>query len=972
MIKLCVWLLHIANITANPQLSYIYDASGGIFNEISKDAPVIIIQDFKIIKSVISITGPSMTPALKFKDKTTCRNGGINYSNILSNFQQELQKLLFNAGIETTSTPKTSTPNTETPRITEGKRSVTYYSEQSLYNSYDDEYTVFFKNGTHKTTTLTSPKPNVVVSVTQQPETLFTKSPSTNTKHRTSTSSTKASLTSTSTSTTTTTTTTTPTTPTYKTTATPTSKTTTTSISTTTSTTTSSTIMSTEIQIRPTTRLSESTKVDELKWSPSYSTILEKFDENWSDSFRDATRRASFCEMGPLSGDFSIENNNFESIKLNSKTQACLKNSTRITELYRFRLNNTPESLIDSSIRLLIKYNTTKIQAAKLIESSLYMTLGFPKSIKLDTTTSLAIKRNVYISLIKQGRKIKTSNAALITYNIYNINYEHNYLNITKLVITVKIEIQRNYLTNDFIEIKVPLHEIENIYKAKISMIKNIFTLENSRNKRFAEIAAGAALGFLGDEIFSKIGNLFKDDNQEETEQKIVSLTEHLKRYESSSLNYNERMNEQLVEIHNEHLNENKALFDLICNEVKAQSEITVSYLRLSLSESLNQVDILSTSINDNTLRADHPIIRNLVLICSKLNTTVKNVRKMCQDIIKDMHLSTISTITYDKTTNQFLMHVNTELPIFKFLQNTTVTSYYFLRNIKYAPETATTRITKIKSDNFSIIRSPELPHDLIYHKLSYDTLGQVYIVRADENNSIMDETLLECTSKLSLNITCPIESYRSQTRCLTQKFTTLTKHQFVHFTSIDPLEVSAIGSTYHGVLYRSNSEADKTSKIFNRYSKTPVVIKCGLSKFNLGLDKRIPEVKIELKKLTTSPELLDEIDLLSIKQNEQTKDFNNNFLNLSQELSNLNNDASLLLGNKRIVDIKNLKWILVGLTMSFTITMTCILIRKFWIRIKLFWRQRYRTPPQPAPRAYNNIRLSNRNINRPNTATNN
>ena len=957
-------VIHGQTDISKPEISYAYDAGGGVFTEISEKASVIIIQDFKMVKSVISVSGPSMTPALSFKDRHDCKSGGINYANILTNFEQELQKLLFNAGIKTTSTTSTATQ-----RVTEGKRSVKLYSDESLFNSYDSEYTVYFANATPKI---------IATQVTTETEVTPLQTPT-----RTSTSTHRVPVTNPVTKLTTSTTTTikiTTTTTILPNTANPVTSKSTTIKQTTTELITSTRKITTTI-VTSTPKIvvtknepnvtSQPHQVTKLVWSQAYTKLLESFDENWSDLFKVAARKATFCAAGPLTSNFLIENGSLEITKLLSKTQACLRNDDRITELYRFRSRTTPESILDSSIQLIIRYNTTKFNEAKSVNSTFYLTLGFPKTMKLEQTATMEVSRKISISLQKSNTTLDASEKATVKYTLINLKSEHEFLNITKMIINIRIEKQRNYPENDYIVLKIPLNNVENLYKAKLSVIRNIFLL-TARKKRFADMVAGAAMGILGDRIFEKIGNLFEEENQEQTNQKIVSLTEHLKKYETSSLNYNERINEQIVEIHNEHLNDNKVLFELICSEARAQSEITSSYLRLSLSESLNQIDLLATAINDNTLRSDHPMRRNMILICTKMNALVKNVKKICQDILKDMNLSTISTITYDKTSNKFFIYVSTEMPLFKFLQNTTITSYHFLRNIKYAPETATTRVTKIKSENFSIIKSVDLPHELIYHQVKFDAISQMYIIRGDENTSIMDERMIECTNMLFINKTCPIESYRSQTKCLTQKFNTITKHQFVHFASVEPLEVSSLGSTYHGVLYRTNSEADKTSKIFSRYSKSPVVIKCGNSKFNLGLDKRIPEVKIELKTLTTQPHTFDELDLLSIEQNRQADEFNNNFLNLSRELNDLNNDATLQLGNKEIMNIKDLKFLILGLTISFSMTITFIIVKKFWTKIKNFWRQRYRTPPQPAPRAYNNIRLSNRNINRQNITTNN
>ena len=316
--------------------------------------------------------------------------------------------------------------------------------------------------------------------------------------------------------------------------------------------------------------------------------------------------------------------------------------------------------------------------------------------------------------------------------------------------------------------------------------------------------------------------------------------------------------------------------------------------------------------------------------------------------------------ITYDKKLNAFLIHVKFQLPVFRALKNTTVTNFKFLKNLSKVSKSDTLKITQIKSERFSQIQGPDLPHSLYYHSIKYDKLTQIFIVRADTNSDYFDSSIIDCLDKVTTNV-CPYESYRSNTNCVVEKYTTTCQYKFIHFSSSEPIIVSAIDTNYHGVLFKEKFNSDRLSKIFPRYNKTPLQIKCGASSLNLGIDPSAEEVKIHLESLTSEYDELEKINLKQIKQNDKLQ---TNIANLSDAINSLDTDATLSLGNTDLVDTKSLKYIVVALTSFVALIVSIYIIKKCKNAIVTFWRNRYRTRPIPAPR-YQNIRLSNRNINR-------
>ena len=405
-----------------------------------------------------------------------------------------------------------------------------------------------------------------------------------------------------------------------------------------------------------------------------------------------------------------------------------------------------------------------------------------------------------------------------------------------------------------------------------------------------------------------------------------------------------------------------------MCQSAVDAGNISEQYLELSISETLNEIEMLSNEINSNSISLNHPFTQNLISLCSKRNKNARTSEKLCAEIIRDRNLSQLSKISYDKTNNEFLLFLKAEIPIFKALTNTTVTNYIFLKNLNRSSRNDALKITHIKSEKFSSIQSPNLPHTLYYKTVRYDKLTETFIVRADLNSDYFDSSIIDCLDKVTTNV-CPYESYRSNTDCVIEKFTTPCQNKFIHFSATEPIEVSAVNTEYHGVLFKEKFHSDRLSKIFPRYNKTPLQIRCGSSPLNLGLDPKAPVVTIHLKGLTSALEQLDELEKLDLKQNQQNKELKLNIENLTDALNALDTDTSLSLGNKDLIDTKAIKFIVVGLTLFVALVVCFYIFRRCKSAIINFWRRRYQPRPQPAPR-FQNIRLSNRNIRAVSTTT--
>ena len=81
-------LLHVLSLsTLGVEIQHHYDSASATFAEEIKNAICLLIQDFQTQHLVIEFKGPNMTPALESKNNPTCTHGGVNYANLLQNFQ---------------------------------------------------------------------------------------------------------------------------------------------------------------------------------------------------------------------------------------------------------------------------------------------------------------------------------------------------------------------------------------------------------------------------------------------------------------------------------------------------------------------------------------------------------------------------------------------------------------------------------------------------------------------------------------------------------------------------------------------------------------------------------------------------------------------------------------------------------------------------------------------------------------------
>ena len=307
----------------------------------------------------------------------------------------------------------------------------------------------------------------------------------------------------------------------------------------------------------------------------------------------------------------------------------------------------------------------------------------------------------------------------------------------------------------------------------------------------------------------------------------------------------------------------------LLCNELKNENSITEEYLNLALTETLTQINLLTDSILDNRLNPNHQIARNINHLCVQTNFKVKNANKYCADIMKNEQNAAVINIEYVKTKNQFVIHLHLNLPLFHLVNNGTIEQFIFPKNLKQAENSTNLKIAKINSENFIRISGPEMGHPLYYKDVKFDPVSQAVIIDGEQNSDWWDESVIHCLFQNN-NISCPIVTYRSRTRCIVEKFVSLHKLKFVHFASNQNLEVTRISpKTFHGVLYQKDSEVGRKSKVFQRYQKTKVQVKCGLSLLDLGTSPHTTELNITLKNLTNNLHVLDPL-LWAIRKTSQ------------------------------------------------------------------------------------------------------
>ena len=247
----------------------------------------------------------------------------------------------------------------------------------------------------------------------------------------------------------------------------------------------------------------------------------------------------------------------------------------------------------------------------------------------------------------------------------------------------------------------------------------------------------------------------------------------------------------------------------------------------------------------------------------------------------------------------------------------------------------------------------------LYYKDVKFDPVSQAVIIDGEQNSDWWDESVIHCLSQNN-NISCPIVTYRSRTRCIVEKFVSLHKLKFVHFASNQNLEVTRISpKTFHGVLYQKDSEVGRKSKVFQRYQKTKVQVKCGLSLLGLGTSPHTTELNITLKNLTNNLHVLDPLEKLAKETSRYNERVKIDLHNISRSLVDLDNDANLKIGNITFVNLKQQKMIIILLTLVVVGGITIFACIKIKNKIKNFWRTRYN---QTSDR-FAMTRLSNRNI---------
>ena len=167
--------------------------------------------------------------------------------------------------------------------------------------------------------------------------------------------------------------------------------------------------------------------------------------------------------------------------------------------------------------------------------------------------------------------------------------------------------------------------------------------------------------------------------------------------------------------------------------------------------------------------------------------------------------------------------------------------------------------------------------------------------------------------------------------------------------------------------MYHTNPSAAKRSKVFTRYQKNPIKIKCGNSNVNLGQSPFAENINITLKQLTNPLPKLDPIELLRFDTAINNSQINNDIKNITKSLFNLDRDANLKIGSVTIVNLENLKHIIIGLVLVVGGGLLALIGIKLKKIITLFWRRRYNSRPE----RFNLTRLSTRNVNRTQTDNN-
>ena len=992
-------LCHILFLTTHAlTITHSYDSGSAAFTESASEANCILIQDYEEINLVIAFEGPNLTPAHHAKELENCLHGGLNYANLIKNFRLKFASLLANSGIATKTLPVVTT-STTTPAVTQATQNRSgRYIDEYYVNSYE-EMTAYFQTTLKISESKTLPKLVTDKHTSTTPSTTVTtttpiSTPSTSTTIRlTNTTPTITTPRTTSTATTSSrststilTKTTTSVTSTSKTRL-PTAHATNTKSTTTTTTITKSTIttlndsdqrvytatkgsITRKISTTTDTQKFTDTATNEQIWISKWNPHLETTSPTFGDLFTSSLRGSKICGLGPMTTKFFKDDTN---LLLQPTLNGCTINETTHIkkEIYKFKLDKQMSSLLDSNDRIKLVIDLNKINKFDSMHGRLFFKLGILKTQEfMNTYENLNFRASTDLYLQSDTLTNKANEKAQLIFSLTNITSVQDQLKTADLVITIIIKGNTSYFSKSNLKLVLPLSELPNLFKAHLNLAYIKYQLHDTskRIKRFIETAAGVALGVLGDQFIRKIGNYFSDEQADQTSSKIITLSKHLEKFETLSLETNKNIEREFIKIHSQDLKNNKNINALICQSALEAEKISEQYLELTIAESLNEIDTLSNEINSNSISINHPFTKNLIAICSKRNLKAITAEKLCAEIIRDRNLSQLSKITYDEENNEFLLYLKSQIPLFKALTNTNVTNYTFLKNLNRSPGNDAPKITRIKSDKFSSIQSPELPHDLFYKNIKYDKLTQTFIIRADMNSDYFDASIIDCLDRVTTNV-CPYESYRSSTDCVIEKFTTVCDYKFIHFSASEPIVVSAINTEYHGVLFKEKFHSDKLSKIFPRYNKNPLQVRCGSSTLNLGLDPKAADVTIHLKSLTSEIDTYDELERLDLKQTQQNNELKMNIDNLTEALNALDTDTTLSLGNKNIIDTKSIKFIVVGLTLFVVVVVMIYIFKKCKSCITNFWRQRYRPRPVPAPR-YQSIRLSNRNIRAVSTNT--